>query len=114
MEEYAWKTVLFDISEDDDLSTAANILGYEVIGVIVPTGWTAASVTFQIDPGDGTYRLVSGVTLTTPTANQVTYLNAGALANPALIVCLTGANIKLVSSGAQGADRSVILMLRKL
>jgi hypothetical protein len=114
MKDYAWKIATIDISEDDDLSDAVNILGYEVIGVIVPTGWTAASVTFQIDPGNGTFYLVSGLTLTTPTAAQVTYLNAGVLANPALVVCLTGANIKLVSSGAQGADRKVILMLREL
>jgi len=113
---YRTDKVTFDISESTTISTVANILGYQVIGIIVPTGWTAANVTFQIDPGIApqAYHAVTGLTLTTPTANEVTYLNTGAAA-PFVIPILVGANIKLVSSTAQlTSDKEVILLMQRL
>jgi len=74
-EGYAFKSALIDQSEDDNNSVAVDILGYEVVAIIVPTGWTASNVTFSIDPGDETFYAVTGLTLVTPTPNTVTFLN---------------------------------------
>jgi len=71
-EGYAFKDAMITVATSTTVSAAVDIPGYEVVGVIVPTGWTAGNVTFQVDPGDGTFRAVTGVTLVTPTANEVT------------------------------------------
>jgi hypothetical protein len=117
MGEFVTKTVTFDISEDNDLSTSADILGYQVVGIIVPTGWTAANVTLYVDPGDGTYRLVTNLLLTSPTANEITLLNTGIIAGAVAyyVPIIIGANIKLACSTAQlSADKVVTLLLQSL
>ena len=73
-EGYAWKSALIDQDVDDNNSVAVDILGYEVVAIIVPTGWTASNMTFSVDPGNGTFYAVTGLTLVTPTANEVTFL----------------------------------------
>lgn len=111
---YTFKEVTIDVSESTTVSTAACILGYQLVGVIVPVGWNAdqqtPNLTLQVDPGDGTFYPVSGLTLTDPTDAEVTLLNTGAAA-PYIVPTIVGVNLKVVSALAQSADRKVILLL---
>lgn len=92
------------------VSDAVDILGYQVVGFIVPTSWTAANLSFEVDPGDGNYYVVTAPTFTTPTANQLTLVLA--TGGPPIIV---GSKIKLVSSTAQLlADKVVLVQLVEL
>lgn len=115
LDSYICKKVTIDISESTTVSSEVDINGYQVVGIIPPADWTAANVTFQIDPGDGGgFRVVAGLTLTTPTANQITFLNTGAAA-PYIIPIVVGHAVKIVSSTAQlTADKVVTVLLQKL
>lgn len=44
--QYADLEVLIDVSEDNDLSNAADMLGYELLGAILPVGFETADLTF--------------------------------------------------------------------
>jgi hypothetical protein len=117
MGEVITKTVLFDISVSTTLSEAADILGYQLVGIIVPTGWTAANVTLYVDVGDGVYRKVTNLLLTSPTENEITLLNTGIIAGAVAyyVPIIVGANIKLTSSTAQlNTDKVVTLLLQSL
>ena len=112
MDKFIFKYALIDISDSTTVSLAVDLLGYQLVGVVVPTGWEAANVTFQVSV-DGVFHLVTGLTLTTPTANQLTPLNTGAAA-PYIVPFIVGEQVKVVSSAPQSADRNVKLLLIKL
>ncbi len=111
MDKYVFKTVT--IGAGGTVSNAADLGGFQLVGIATDASWDAQNVTFQIDPGDGVFRAVAGLTLTAPAASQVTPLNTGAAA-PYVIPILVGANIKVVSAVAQGDATVVTLMLQQL
>ena len=102
--------VLIDITDDDQLSTAANIQGWRVVAVALPDALTGSALTFQIDPGDGTYRTVEdfdgtelSVTIAADKVVQIGDTDAGP-------IHLVGVNIKVKSGSAEGGDRVVYLL----
>jgi len=95
------------------VSTDIDILGHQVVGLATDTAWDTQNVTFNVDPGDGTFRPVVGLTLTGPAANQVTLLNTGAAA-PFVVPILVGSKIRVVSAVAQGDETTVTLLCVKL
>jgi hypothetical protein len=112
MDKYTFKKVTIDAA--GTVSDAADILGFQVVGIATDADWDAQNVTFQVDPtGDGTFCLVAGLTLTAPAASQVTLLNTGAVA-PYIIPILLGVSIKVVSAVAQGDATVVTLLLQQL
>lgn len=86
-------------------------------GLVMPAGWDAADLTFQVDYGDNNYRDVwkhNG----TDAAAQLKILSAEIVANRAYgfdgALALMGASaraLRLVSSATQNADRTFIPML---
>ena len=47
-------TQIATISSGQSLSAEVDIGAYTLVGVVVPTGWTAANLTFQMSPDGGT------------------------------------------------------------
>lgn len=110
MDRYGLKRALIDISESTTVSLAANILGWRVVAVALPAALTGTALTFQIDPGDGTYRAVEdkdGAPITLTVA-----------ADKVVMVCddthpdtwLIGENVKVVSGSVEAADRIIWLL----
>ncbi len=113
---YHMRTVLLDISEDADLTEALDIHGWEVIGIAMPATLTpdgSSELTFQVDPGDGTFRVVqddSGtpITLTNITQGEIFMVQEE---KPPI----AGVNLKLVLSAVEtGSDVTFIVMMKPL
>lgn len=108
------------ISNGQTVSNAADILGHRVVAVAMPSAWTAANIRFQIDPGDGTFRLVvdkAGNALEMGAAvDQFILLSAHAIIadQPGGAPDLVGANVKVVSTATQLGDRTIILICEKI
>ena len=98
------------IENGETVSLAVNILGWRVVAVATPATITGTSVTFQVDPGDGTYRVVEdydGDALTsTIEASKVVQIGDDTQPAPWIV----GANAKVVSQGAEGGDRELWLL----
>lgn len=115
LDRYIWRQALLDFSEDTDLTEAVNILGYEVVAIGMPAALTndgSTEMTFQVDPGDGTFRSLqddstAALTLTNITAGDIAQVQEG---KPP--IC--GARLRLALSVAEGADRIFVVMLKKL
>jgi len=111
MDKYIFQIV--SIVDTATESSAADILGYQLVGILPDAAWDAQNVTFQVDPGNGTFYLVAGLTLTAPVNSQITLLNTGAIA-PYTIPIIVGARIRVVSAVAQGGTTFITLLLTKL
>jgi len=111
MDRYAFRTVT--IANGGVVSGDGDILGHQLVGIATDAAWDAQNVTFNVDPGDGTFRLVAGLTLTAPAASQVTLLNTGAAA-PYVVPIIVGRKIQVVSAVAQGGATVITLLLVKL
>lgn len=110
LEHYTQKKCLIDISVSTTVSLATNILGWRVVAVATPATITGTALTFQIDPGDGTFRAVEdydGDALTlTVEASKVVQIGDDTQPAPWLV----GANIKVVSGSTEGGDREIWLL----
>lgn len=113
---YIVRTVLLDISEDDVLTEAVSIHGYEVVAIAMPAALNpngSSEMTFQVDPGDDTYREVvddSGTALTLTNITQGEIVQVQEEKPP-----IVGVNLKLAFSAAEiGADRTFLVMLKAL
>lgn len=107
---YHMARVLIDISEDTAISTATGILGWRVVAVALPAVLTGTALTFQIDPGDGTFRAVEdydGAALTlTVEASKVVQIGDDTQPAPWIV----GARVKVVSGSTEGDDREIFLL----
>lgn len=107
---YHMAKVLIDVSEHVTISTAAKILGWRVVAVALPATLTGTALTFQIDPGDGTFRAVEdydGDALTlTVEASKVVQIGDDTQPAPWIV----GANVKVVSGSTEGGDREIFLL----
>jgi hypothetical protein len=111
MDSYTFKKVT--IALGGTVSSPANILGYQVVGVAFPATWTAQNVSLQLDPdGNGTYFTITDLGFVAPAASQITLINTGTA--PYKIPILAGVNFRLVSAVAQAAASDLVLMLIKL
>ena len=115
LELYAHKLCLLDISESTTVTAEVDIPGLEVVAVAMPDALSndgSTEVTFQVDPGDGTFRELqddssAALTLTDITAGDIAQVQEG---KPP--IC--GAKIRLVLAVAEGANRKFFLMCRPL
>ncbi len=108
--------VLLDVTEDDDLTEAFDMQGFEVVGIVTPATLTNADTEFylQIDPdGSGTFYDVMDEA---GTAFVWTNVGAGELLQMDIdrTQPVVGAQGKLRLSAAEGADRTFKVLLRAL
>jgi len=114
MDRYVFRNVTISgAGGSTTVSTDGDILGHQVVGIATDAAWDTQNVTFNVDPGDGTFRLVTGLLLTAPVASRVTFLNTGAAA-PFVVPILVGSKIQVVSAVAQGDVTTVTLLCVKL
>ena len=112
---YTWKPVELDITDSTTVTDPINIQGYEVVGIGMPAALSndgSTEMTFQVDPGDGTYRelqddATAALTLTNITAGDIAQVPEG-------VPPICGINLKLVLSVAEDADRTFVVMLKSL
>lgn len=104
------ETLIFDISEDNDLTSRSFNFGEYAGGMLImPASWTAADLTFKVcDTSGGTFvdaydKDGTQIKLTSPSASRAYEIP------PALF---GAAWVKLGSSVAQLADRDIVLMLK--
>lgn len=106
----AYIDVLIDQDVDDDLTGAADLQNYSLVGVIMPATWTAADITFEGSVDDTTFNTIksnSGTTYTlTVAASEYIYI-------PISDSFLFPRYIKVATSAGQAADRTVTLVLKK-
>ena len=120
IDRYTIRYATIDVSDDDDLSNAVELLGFQVVAVIMPAAWTAADIRFQVNPGDGTFRDVydaQGVQLSLPVAASRHVLLAASepTANvPGGTPIISGQQVKLSASAGQAADRTIGLIIQRL
>ena len=70
-DQYSWPRLTATIASGASLSAAVNVSRSNVIGIIMPTGWTAAALTFQASiDGDNFFDLYdqAGTETNIPTA----------------------------------------------
>ncbi len=100
-------TVATSATESDEIATG----GMVVWGVLVPSGWTTATLSFKEGHVAGTRKVVSdGVTASTNYTVQAT-ADQWSPVDPAKGIGATGF-VSLVSSASQGADRTIYVLLR--
>jgi len=54
LDRYQYRIALVDISADDDLSVAVDLVGFELMGIVIPgaiDGDGTLDISIQIDPG---------------------------------------------------------------
>lgn len=104
------------IANGQSLSGGVSLGGLRLFGVVMPSGWTAANLTFQasVDGGASWVNLYdangSEVTVTAGTSRFIAL-------EPALFASLTHLQLRSGTSAtpvAQGADRSLSLVLRSV
>lgn len=103
----AYKEVLIDVSEDDDLSSAGNLGPAALCGLVIPAGMTSTSITFQASVDGTTFYDVYD---STNTQISVTIDSSAKIIklDPADFVGLE--YLKLVTGSAEGADRTIGLI----
>ena len=118
LDRYQYRIALVDISADDDLSEAVDLVGFELMGIVIPAaidGDGTLDISIQIDPGakvSAFYALMDDAgaavsTFANVSASELLQVDAG---QPP--IC--GAKLKLSLSAAQTADREFGVMLKTL
>jgi len=109
--------VLIDQSEDADVSEAAEILGYRVVGILVPASWDGGYLSIMVDPnGNGTFydlcRPDSGnpATFDDPGASNIVMTAGGVRNEPNQPVFIVGHSIKVKCESNVAGDRKLILL----
>ncbi|HEY6057011.1 MAG TPA: hypothetical protein VIV06_03215 [Candidatus Limnocylindrales bacterium] len=103
------------IASGQSLSGEVNVNALEIVGIEMPTGWDAASITFAALVADGvTFGKVqnaggSEVTMTTPAANVYVAVADGALRGLGRIKVRSGTAGAAVNQTAQRVLRLVCL-----
>ena len=115
------KAVTVTIANNTAASNAFEIFGYQIAGVITPSAWTGADVSFEVDPnGAGTFYKVTGNTgallkLTGIATNAAEYhivaFGAGAPGPMGQDAKIVSSNTASEADVNQGAARTVIVQL---
>lgn len=103
---------LIDQSADDDLSVAVNLGGRVLTGIVMPTAWTAANISFLASV-DGTnfYALESVAIDGTITALAITSPAASKHYAIDVTQWYSVRWLKIATSAGQAADRTIKLVL---
>lgn len=99
-------------------SGAFSLEGRRIAGVVGPTAWTAADITFLVDPGDGTFRPVVGNDGAIVKITGVATSASEVMIPPEIADQIVGKQAKINSTNTaseadvtQGAARSLIVLL---
>ena len=108
-------TASVTISNGTALSPAVDLTQYSLVGLVMPSGWTAANLTFQgsVDNSNFFDLYDSGAEINLGAAAASRYV----LLNPAVFAGLRYLKVRSGTSAApvnQGADRAITLVLRGL
>ena len=116
LDSFLFRNALVDITENDVRSVAIGILGYEVVGIIAPAVITGTPTIdgFLLDPGDGTLRQVIDSAGTAVTMSGVIAVNELQIIPPTHNLHLIGSSFAFDLSAAQGADRTFLVLLKKI
>jgi hypothetical protein len=110
-------TLTLTIANGASLSDEADLEGRSLVGIYMPSAWTAANLTFQVaHTSGGTFQDAyddagSEVTVTAAASRYIGLTSADAL-------CLSAARFLKVRSGTTGtpvnqaAERSIVLVLK--
>lgn len=106
-----YETVTIDISADDDLTTAVYLDNWKIKGVITPSAWTTADITFQGSHDNSTFNTIyerDSDTAYTVEAGASRYITI-----PVADTWQFPPYIKVATSAGQAADRDIILVLER-
>lgn len=105
----------FTIANGGTESSELDLSDAVLVALQMPSGWTAADITFKARPddrataqtvkrGDGTTTAIAALTVKTPSANDYIVLNPADTAGLKYVT--------LVSSASQGAERQIRAVVR--
>lgn len=115
MNRYAHRRAVLTIATSTTVTAEVDIQGYEVVAIGMPAALTnngSTEMTFQVDPGDGTFRELQDDSTAALTLTNITAGDIAQVQEEKPPIC--GAKLKLTLSVAEGADRIFIVMLRAL
>jgi hypothetical protein len=104
-------TVLIDISVDNDLSSVADIGGDTLVGLVLPSNYTTAAITFQVSTDNSTFVPLYN------SSGQVSIANTEAVASRA--ISLDPADwygwryVKVATGTAQTTDDKTITLVTR-
>jgi len=106
----AYESALIDVSADDNLTSAIDLVDWHLIGIVMPAAWTAADITFEGSHDNSTFNTIlnqfgTTYTLTVSTDQYIFLSVADTYSFPRYI--------KIGTSAGQAADRTLILVLAK-
>ena len=117
----AQKLISLTILNGASVSGAFDLFGYKVAGVHGSGAWTTADITFQVDPGDGTFVPVTDNSGAFLKISGVSEAAAEVMIPPEIGDRIVGEQGKLVSTNnsseaavTQGADRTLKVLLTPL
>jgi len=121
VDKYIFKPCTIDAA--GNLSDEVDLVGYQLVGVVMPAAWTAADIAFQVDPGDGTFRKVYDrlghyFKIDGPVASCIHMLRDTEAEATAADIPIVGAQVKLHSidtsdetDEAQDAERTLYAIM---
>ncbi len=116
LDRYIFRKAVLTLTTSTTVTAEVDILGYEVVAIGMPAAMNpdgSSEMTFQVDPGDGTFRELQDDSTTALTLTNVT---AGDIAQvqeqkPPIV----GSKLTLTLSAAETAlDLDFIVMLKAL
>ena len=96
------KTVL--IANGGTVSAAVQTNGLLATAILLPAAMTGANLSFQAHDGAGNYKAVNGISIALTVSNWMPLTLDQSIA--------IGEDFKIVSDGAEGAERSLKVMVR--
>jgi hypothetical protein len=104
-------TVLIDISVDNDLSSVADIGGDTLVGLVLPSNYTTAAITFQVSTDNSTFVALYNQ------SGQVTIAATEAVASRAVALDPTDWHgwryIQIATGTAQTSDDKTITLITR-
>ena len=114
LDSYTYRRAFLDVGTDADTTEVIDLNGYEVVAIGLPATLDDAlnDITFDIDPGDGTFRLLND---SAGAPVSIDNLVAGEMIQvPSSNVPIVGARLRLQLSATEAADREFLVLLRAL
>ena len=116
METQKISSVSVTIGNGTSLSPAIDLDRCSLVGLQLPSGWTAAAITFQASGDDGAtyadlYDESAEVNLSSPAASRYLILSPAKFAGIRFLKIRSGTSGSPVN---QGADRSILVMKRSV
>ena len=98
------------ISSGQTASSSVDLLGRGLVGMILPAAFTGATITFQMSTDNSTFYAIYNTSNTqlsaTVTQGRAYFFTPGDF--------IAARYLKLVSGSAEGADRTITLIMREL